>query len=180
MTLSLTQNRCHFYRVYGWHTIVLPKKPREFDAFSWKCVFYMFTHLNLATIMFLVRSRYLFSLVLFFPLSVTNNQQACLFTSQVCHSKSGDINPQKIQQLVEGYVNKFQNRHERTGKKDKSTKTLTKEKLKANGERSKSSRWCRPKCVTSDTEKQRLMIHNHMWRLEMWFIDCMVMTQCMS
>ena len=67
------------------------------------------------------------------------------FPWQVCHSKSGDINPQKIQQLVEGYVNKFQKQRNRTGKKDKSAKS-SKEKVKANGERSKASRWSTSQC----------------------------------
>jgi|JYMV01.1.fsa_nt_gi F0F1-type ATP synthase membrane subunit a len=30
-----------------------------------------------------------------------------VFVFQVCHSKSGDINPQKIATLVEAYVNKY-------------------------------------------------------------------------
>lgn len=30
-----------------------------------------------------------------------------MFCLQVCHSKSGNINPQKIQQLVEAYVGKL-------------------------------------------------------------------------
>lgn len=78
-----------------------------------------------------------------------------LFAWQVCHSKSGDINPQKIQQLVEGYVNKFQKQRSRTGKKDKSTKTSSKEKLKANGERSKSSRWSTFQCGRQVIQKNR-------------------------
>ncbi|XP_076450713.1 uncharacterized protein LOC143286803 [Babylonia areolata] len=58
---------------------------------------------------------------------------------KICHSKSGNINPQKILQLVEGYVNKFQKQRHSAGKKDKSSKT-SKERMKANGERSKSTR----------------------------------------
>ena len=30
-----------------------------------------------------------------------------LLSLQICHNKSGDINPSKIQSLVIGYVNKF-------------------------------------------------------------------------
>ncbi|KAK7490770.1 hypothetical protein BaRGS_00017999 [Batillaria attramentaria] len=57
---------------------------------------------------------------------------------KVCHSKSGDINPQKIQQLVEAYVAKFKKRRHH-GTKDKE-KTSSKDKLKANGERAKPPR----------------------------------------
>ena len=61
---------------------------------------------------------------------------------QVCHSKSGDINPQKIQQLVEGYVNKFQRLRQQSGsgKQPEQAKQSPKDKAKVNGERAKAPR----------------------------------------
>ncbi|XP_076472106.1 uncharacterized protein LOC143301599 [Babylonia areolata] len=63
---------------------------------------------------------------------------------KVCHSRSGDINPQKIQQLVEGYVSKFQKQRQFTEQKVKPPPVKPaappKEKGKANGERTKPAR----------------------------------------
>ncbi|KAL8615612.1 hypothetical protein ACOMHN_026602 [Nucella lapillus] len=57
---------------------------------------------------------------------------------KVCHSKSGDINPQKIQQLVEGYVEKFQKQRQHVDQKVKPASPM--EMGKANGERAKPAR----------------------------------------
>lgn len=38
---------------------------------------------------------------------VCKRQVRVAFGSQICHNKSGEINPAKIQALVEAYVKKF-------------------------------------------------------------------------
>lgn len=73
------------------------------------------------------------------------------FYFQVCHSKSGNINPQKIQQLVEAYVGKISKGVHHGGKKkkahqpkdtanaskDSSAPSAASSTLRQNGERAK-------------------------------------------
>lgn len=64
------------------------------------------------------------SLVVFSPFFIQMNlkPQSCVLGHQVCHSKSGEINPVKVGNLVKAYVDKY--KHARKHKKgDDSGKT---------------------------------------------------------
>ena len=67
-----------------------------------------------------------------------------IVSSQVCHSKSSSINPQRIQQLVEAYVGKMRKGQPLEGKKKPRSQkikgdTKNTSPAKQNGDRSKKT-----------------------------------------